>query len=286
MKNAKFSPMYWKVRHHALIDLQRQIGYPKLFFTIAPYEWSFPYHDWVLDEMAKALQSRLNLPAAETLHIAQVFKEVVRGLLTGWNQKNNNDNAKRERGDRTWSKHLLRCRDGSEKETVSGFFGRFEYQDGKRKEGTQQYHGRGSIHLHCLIWLDDVQAIKLEEVMSASVPENEPLLAAYVKGNATTAGKSSCAVNEEPSGWNEFADSFRLHHTEEDYCDGRRAYFMDIMDALKCHQDVQITDSDREGTGQCKEVVGLITCECARLSRMSERKLLHSCCFSGFAKMK
>ena len=241
--------MYWKVRHLALIDLQRQIGYPKLFFTIAPYEWSFPYHDWVLDEMAKALKSRLNLPAAETLHIAQVFKELVKGLLTGWNQKNNNANTKRERDDRTWSRHLLRCRDGSGTDTVSQFFGRFEYQDGKRKEGTQQYHGRGSIHLHCLIWLNDVKAIKLEEVMSASLPEGDPLLAAYVKGDATTAGKSSCAVNEEPSGWDEFAGNFRLHHTEEDYCDGRRAYFMDVMDALKCHQDVQITDSDREGFG-------------------------------------
>ena len=74
MKGSSIMPLYWAVRHQALIDLQRQIGYPTLFFTIAPYEWSFPYHDYVLDEMAKALRSRLHLPAGETLHLAHVFK--------------------------------------------------------------------------------------------------------------------------------------------------------------------------------------------------------------------
>ena len=93
--------------------MQRQLGYPTLFFTIAPYEWSFPYHDWILDEMAKSLRSRLHLPAAETLHIAHIFKELVRGMLTGWNQRNSGENAKRQRDDRTWSRHLLGCKDGS-----------------------------------------------------------------------------------------------------------------------------------------------------------------------------
>ena len=72
LKGAKFSPAYWKVRHYALLDLQRQLGYPTLFITIAPYEWSFPYHEWVLDEMTKQLRARLHLAGAETLHITQV----------------------------------------------------------------------------------------------------------------------------------------------------------------------------------------------------------------------
>ena len=227
--------------------MQRQLGYPTLFFTIAPYEWSFPYHDWILDEMEKSLRSRLHLPAAETLHIAHVFKELVRGMLTGWNQRNSGESAQRQREDRTWTQHLLRCNDGSGRETVVNFFGRFEYQDGKRKEGTQQYHGRGSVHLHLLIWLENVEAIKLEEVLSASVPQEDKLLAAYVKGDATTGGRSVCPVYEGPSGWDAEEGKFRLHHSETDYCDGRRAYFPDIMDPLKCHQDVQIVDTDREG---------------------------------------
>ena len=76
LKGAKFSPLYWKVRHFALIDLQRQLGYPTLFITIAPYEWSFPYHEWVLDEMEKQLRERLHLAGAETLHMTQDTRTV------------------------------------------------------------------------------------------------------------------------------------------------------------------------------------------------------------------
>jgi len=228
------------------MDCQRQLGYPTLFFTIAPYEWSFPMHDHVLDEMAKAYVSRLHLPAAETLHIVHVFKEIVRGELTGWNQRNNNPEVKRARSDRTWTEHALSSKDGSGRSTVVPYFGRFEFQDGKRKEGTQKYHGRGSPHLHILIWLENIDAIKLEQHLSATVPD-DPFTAAYVMGDATTPGKSACPVHEGASGWDEEAGKFRLHHTEEDYCDGRRAYFPDLMEALKCHQDVQIVDSDREG---------------------------------------
>ena len=83
LKGAKFSPAYWKVRHYALLDLQRQLGYPTLFITIAPYEWSFPYHEWVLDEMTKQLRERLHLAGAETLHITQVLYDIHPKTLHG-----------------------------------------------------------------------------------------------------------------------------------------------------------------------------------------------------------
>lgn len=73
----------------ALVDLQEQIGLPQLFITIAPYEWSFPYHQWVQDEMEKMCRQRLNLPIAETLHIAHVLTQVVKELVTGWNDGKN-----------------------------------------------------------------------------------------------------------------------------------------------------------------------------------------------------
>ena len=49
-----FASEYWHIRHAALLDMQRQLGYPTLFFTIAPYEWSLPYHRWIRDEAEKA----------------------------------------------------------------------------------------------------------------------------------------------------------------------------------------------------------------------------------------
>ena len=44
-----YSPEVWRTYHLALVDLQKQIGWPTLFITIAPYEWSFPYHAWLED---------------------------------------------------------------------------------------------------------------------------------------------------------------------------------------------------------------------------------------------
>eukprot|EP00969_Alexandrium_andersonii_P170404 7534608-Alexandrium_andersonii.AAC.1 len=35
MKGHSFSPLYWKEVHAALVDLVKQVGFPKLFFTIA-----------------------------------------------------------------------------------------------------------------------------------------------------------------------------------------------------------------------------------------------------------
>ena len=48
-----YSPEMWRTYHTALVDLQKQIGWPSLFITIAPYEWSFPYHRWLEDSGSK-----------------------------------------------------------------------------------------------------------------------------------------------------------------------------------------------------------------------------------------
>ena len=65
MKGHTFSPLYWREVHSALVDLVRQVGLPKLFFTIAPWEPSFKYHEWLQDEMRKTLRSRMNLLVGE-----------------------------------------------------------------------------------------------------------------------------------------------------------------------------------------------------------------------------
>ena len=87
LKQAPFAPSYWRVRHLALLDLQRQCGMPKLFRTRAPLERSFPYHMWILDEMAKCGKGRQELAGPETLHMAHVLKELDRGYFTGMNTK-------------------------------------------------------------------------------------------------------------------------------------------------------------------------------------------------------
>ena len=100
MKGHSFSPLYWKAVHWALLDMVRQMGYPKVFWTISPYEWSMPYHVWLLDEMAKGLRGRLHLAVAESLHVTHVLIQVVRGLLAGATGSKTKD---------PWERHLLRA---------------------------------------------------------------------------------------------------------------------------------------------------------------------------------
>ena len=41
VKGMSFSPLFWRQRHLGLLDLQRRLGFPSVFFTLAPYEWSW-----------------------------------------------------------------------------------------------------------------------------------------------------------------------------------------------------------------------------------------------------
>ena len=48
-----FSVGYWKWQHRYLIDAVRQFGFPTLFITISPYEWSYTHPLWLQDIMSR-----------------------------------------------------------------------------------------------------------------------------------------------------------------------------------------------------------------------------------------
>ena len=207
LKGETFSPLYWKEKHHALVDMQRQCNFPTLFKTMAPWEFSFPYHIFVLDEMEKCGCGRMQAPGLETLHTAHVFTELNRGLYTGFNKT-----AK----DGGWKNHLLAALDGNTK-TVVNFFQRLEYQDGKRKLPTQDYHGSGRVHVHSLDYLTNVGKIGLEQKMSATVPgEDQVALRGMMLGRPHGRGDSGWPVEEGPSHYDSETNITKLHHTAED----------------------------------------------------------------------
>ena len=123
---------------------------------MAPWEFSFPYHAFVLDEMAKCGRGRMQSAGLETLHTAHVFTELNRGLYSGANKKGKDDG---------WKDHILAAEDGQVK-TVVNYFQRLEFQDGKRKLPTQDYHGSGRVHVHSLDYLQHVETIGLEHKFS------------------------------------------------------------------------------------------------------------------------
>ena len=229
-----YSPELWRTYHTALVDLQRQIGWPSLFITIAPYEWSFPYHRWLQDELRKSLLARLEMPVAETLHLAHVLAQAVKGLLTGANE---GMQAKRE--------HLFCSSEGPGK--VRHWVARLEFQDGKRKRHVyrqgQSYHGRGTVHVHILLWLSNMQAMDLSSKIRAEVPgDEEPELRDLVVGSQLDYTSSGWPFREEPTEVAEEEQRLRLHHPREAFERNCRAYLPDILAALRCHVDVQASD--------------------------------------------
>ncbi|CAE7346144.1 PIF1 [Symbiodinium natans] len=235
MRGHPMSPLYWKDVKNGLHDLVRQIGYPHLYWTLAPYERSFPYHAYLLDEMQKLLRERMRLPAFECLHLTHTMLQVTRSLLAG---------RGRHRGT-GWTRHLLGKGQG-----LDGvhFFTRIEFQDGSKKAGTQQYHGSGRPHVHALFWLRDPAAVDLGSIAAATenLPEAENDLAAFVRGSQRDdAGESRWPVHDGPPQFDPVTGGWTLPHTPDDADQGVRGYFLDIMDALRCHQDLQC----RQGRG-------------------------------------
>ena len=213
LKGETFSPLYWKTKHQALIDMQRQCGFPALFKTMAPWEFSFPYHVFVLDEMAKCGKGRMQSACLETLHTAHIFTELNRGLYTGSNRKGKSGG---------WTDHILAAEDQSE-DTVVNHFQRLEFQDGKRKLPTQDYHGSGRVHVHSLDYLQNLGSIGLEKKMSATVPgEEESALKGYMLGRPHGRSDSGWPVEAGPSRWDPEEGLVKLEHAEEDKAGGKK----------------------------------------------------------------
>ena len=245
LKLCSFSPEYWRTQHDALIDMQRQCGYPRVFRTRAPYEKSFPYHAWVLDEMRKEGRGRQHLAGPETLHMAHVLRQLDAGLFSGANNRQVLDA-------RGWTKHIFGATDGTTP-TVLNFASRLEFQDGKRKPGTQKYHGRGTTHSHTLDFLTNVEAIDLPSKISASLPpESEPLTRALVKGCQPDDRRASTRpIREEATAYDPKTKGLLLHYTKEDQELNVRAYVKDTIEVTKCHEDAQV----EEGRGNVMRYV-------------------------------
>eukprot|EP00971_Amphidinium_carterae_P144005 2853588-Amphidinium_carterae.4 len=220
MKGALWTPQYWKIRHAAALDMQAQCGFPAIFITIAPYEWSAPYHQWLLHHMESLGRQRLGLAGLEALHLAHILTELKREWLAGGDIKHGSASTNCQR-------NIFGGTDAEGQRLKVNFLSRLEFQDGKRREVTQDYHGRGSVHLHCLIFAETVGPMHLENKLSASIPEEgHPLRGHVLDGQAGRTGSET--------------DKVHLRHSKDDKRLGIRAYSPELLDVIKSHQDVQV----------------------------------------------
>jgi len=252
LKGAPWTPEYWRVRHQAVIDMQRQCDHASLFPTRAPYERTFPYHVCVMEEQAALGRPRQHLARTETLHMAHILLQLDKGFICG-------DKAWTSRADRTWKEHLLGPRDPRDAtKTVLAHVTRLEFQDGKRKAATQRYHGRGTVHSHSLDFLQCVDRVGLEDKVAATIPDKDrqPLLHGIVLDSQQDYKDSKVPIRNEPSAWNPETEMLELQHRQEDKDAHIRAYLKATMEVTKRHEDVQqgATESGRRNGAILKYV--------------------------------
>ena len=206
MKGAPFTPAYWAVRHAAVLDLQRQCGHPVMFKTWAPYEWSAPYHRALLHQMKSLLRTRTHLATLETIHLAHILVELLREWVVG---------GARKQGDRSvaWQHNVLAGfpEDGNGRRCRINFAARLEYQDGKRKAASQDYHGRGAIHLHAVIFAEDLACLNLHQKLFATEPLEGHPLRGYILDQLSYSG-SGWPIFEKPSRWDPTKEALQLEH--------------------------------------------------------------------------
>ena len=94
----------------------RQFGLPDVFMTISPSEWSFPFPDWLEQLRSETGLGPTQLAAFETYHIAHTLEQIVRGYLSGSN-------------DKRWSNHVFSYNRIAKYANVRTYFYRFEFQN-------------------------------------------------------------------------------------------------------------------------------------------------------------
>ncbi|CAE8671044.1 unnamed protein product, partial [Polarella glacialis] len=248
MRGHSFSEEFWKDMHRALVDLVRQKGFPPVFSTRSPLEWSFPYHVAVVNTMEKARRGRMLLPVHETLHQTHVLTQVGLNFEGGHSKP-------AERAKKGHEQQLLKLRrpDGGQVKLTS--FQRAEFQDGKRKAPTQDYHGSGRAHSHSLEFVGkenraaDLAALQLDLCVSASGSSGDVFVEGYVQASQKDRhGRTPWPLHEGESHFDTEAGRYVLRHTKQDVEDGIRGYYKETMAVTKCHEDVQLCYDDENYT--------------------------------------
>ena len=79
LETKSFSSEFWRWQHRYLLDAIAQFGPPSLFITISPYEWSFPFPEWLEELTCKTGNRPTTLAGLELIHIIHVLEQLLHG---------------------------------------------------------------------------------------------------------------------------------------------------------------------------------------------------------------
>ena len=214
LEGKTFTASYWRWQHLYLKDAVRQFGFPSLFITISPGEWSFPKPQWFAQRQQYAGVDPKAIPYQLSVHIMHILEQIARGYISGVNTQR-------------WRTHACADRRSPGNNNVQAFFYRFEFQK------------RGTPHVHMLLWLKSMKNLDPNR-FSASLPANV-LLASHVE-KYQSGGKENKSIRPRPEVTSFEKNKIKFNYTEDDDRAFRRAYIDTVLSSLECHMDVQCAD--------------------------------------------
>ena len=246
-----FSAGFWQWQHRFLLDAVRQYGLPSLFVTISPYEWTFPFSSWISMLRPATGRGPTQIPTFETVHIAHVLEQIVRGYLCG-------SNTNRWRTHVFGYDHERRCNN------VLTYFYRFEFQQ------------RGTVHLHLLVWVRDLNLVRFD-LFNATIPWDVPGDAFQIVELQCAHQASSLPVQIRPThvANRNTGPVLAMQHFADDSQRGVRAHLTTLLGALRCQTDIQTSD----GGGMLLRYVSSYVAKC---HDVSTSEALHSHQLTGF----
>lgn len=218
LENKHFTAGYWRWQNRFLSDACLQYGPPKLFITITPYEWDFPMPIWIEDYQQQSGCIPTKTGAVETIHIAHILEQYLRGYITGVNSS---------QWERHEYHHLLYAKKHKLPGNVQCVFYRFEYQN------------RRTIHIHMLVWLKSFVEISTGP-FKATVPQDN-VDDAYLVHRLQQSDRSAAFLNvtDETTAT---SDELHLFHRTEDKEINLRAFIDTVLFSLQSRMDVQTSD--------------------------------------------
>ena len=157
-------------------------------------------------------------PAAyETIHIAHIPEQLVRGYLCGSNTQQ-------------WHEHVFSYDNKSNRSNMHTYYYRFEFQQ------------RGTVHLHLLVWLKNITMIQ-HGLIRADIPWEHPEIA-FLVNKLQGSDKSCLPMNNDPSTFDHSGEHniLKLYYPQEAFAINLRAYILTLIPSLCCRMDIQFAD--------------------------------------------
>ena len=213
LETKMFHPTYWKNHFNMLVDAIKQHGYPHLFVTINPYEWTFPTSNWLKERMELLKVTPTRLGINETQNIFHILNEIVTGYLTGSSES------------RKWNGKCL-FSDQSQSATKLCFY-------------RNEFQGRLSMHIHILLWFHEaLMSFFGNHDIRGHLPTNDKKVFSMARARQVAKdSKHTLPVYEDET--NVQSGNINLHYPSASLDMGLRGYISSILLTLKCCMDVQ-----------------------------------------------